>query len=423
MTVCIAGAGIGGLTAALSLNQVGVEAQVYESVSEIRPLGVGINLLPQAVRELEDLGLLEALEKAGIATGQLAYFSKHGKQIWSEPRGRKAGYKWPQISIHRGLLQSLMLRTVKNRLGDEAITTATALRSWSSAASGVIVNLLARDEDEPFEYELDFDLLVAADGIHSQARARLFPGEGPPLWNGSILWRGVSKAKPFLDGATMAQIGHSRQKFVCYPIIDCGDGTQIVNWIAELKFETGQAWNREDWNRPGNLGDFLPAFQSWRFDWLDVPALIQAADGIYEYPMVDRDPLPHWTHGAMTLLGDAAHPMYPIGSNGASQAILDARVLARELAWTGATPQALAAYEAERRPTTARIIEANRGHGPDQVLDLVEERAPEGFSALSEVISAEELQSVAAGYKATAGFSVEQINQAPAIVGEAVKVR
>jgi len=422
MTVCIAGGGIGGLATALSLHQVGVEAQVFEAAEEIKPLGVGINLLPQAVRELEDLGLLEALQKAGIETARLSYYSAHGREIWSEPRGRSAGYTWPQISIHRGLLQALLLHAVKDRLGPQGITTGNELRTWSSASTGVIATFLDRNEDEPFDYEMDFDLLVAADGIHSQGRRRLFPGEGPPLWNGSILWRGVTRAKPFLDGATMAQIGHSRQKFVVYPIIDCEDGTQIINWVAELKFETTRDWNREDWNRGGRLEEFLPAFQDWRFDWLDVPALIAAADGVYEYPMVDRDPLPHWCHETMTLLGDAAHPMYPIGSNGASQAILDARVLAREIAWTGETRDALTAYEAERRPATAKIIEANRGNGPDQVLDMVAQRAPDGFENLDDVISRDELEAVAAKYKTLAGFGVEQINLAPPIVPTAVKV-
>lgn len=422
MTVCIAGAGIGGLTAALSLHQVGIDVQIFEAVREIRPLGVGINLLPQAVRELDDLGLLPALERAGIATGRLCYFSKHGREIWCEPRGRAAGYSWPQISIHRGLLQSLLLQAVKDRIGAEQIVTGTAMRRWSAAPNGVIVEFRDRTEDEEFDFPLDFSCFVAADGIHSQGRKRLFPGEGLPLWNGSILWRGVTRARPFLDGATMAQIGHSRQKFVTYPIIACEDGTQIINWVAELKFETSRDWNREDWNREGRLEDFLPAFADWRFDWLDVPALIESADAVFEYPMVDRDPLPHWTHGAMTLLGDAAHPMYPIGSNGASQAILDARVLAREMAWTGETADALSAYEKERRPATAAIVEANRKNGPDEVLDIVEDRAPDGFDDLSDVIATDELEEVAARYKALAGFSIEAINAAPPIVPETVKV-
>lgn len=421
MTVCIAGGGIGGLTTALSLHQVGVEAQIYEAATEIRPLGVGINLLPQAVRELDDLGLLEALQRAGVETGRLSYFSKHGKEIWSEPRGKQAGYTWPQISIHRGMLQALMVQMVKNRLGDTAIVTGNELRSWTSASTGVIATFNDKNEDEPFDYELDFDLLVAADGIHSQARRRLFPGEGSPLWNGSILWRGVTRAMPFLDGATMAQIGHSNQKFVVYPIINCEDGSQIINWVAELKFETDRAWKREDWNRGGQLEEFLPAFESWRFDWLDVPALIAGADGIYEYPMVDRDPLPHWTHEGITLLGDAAHPMYPIGSNGASQAVLDARVLAREIAWTGETTEALRAYDDERRPATAKIIEANRGNGPDEVLDIIEDRAPDGFEAISDITSDGELEAVANKYKALAGFSVEDINRSPPLIPAGIK--
>jgi 5-methylphenazine-1-carboxylate 1-monooxygenase len=261
-------------------------------------------------------------------------------------------------------------------------------------------------------------LLIGADGIHSAVRGRLYPDEGAPLWNGAILWRGVTRGKPFLTGRSMIMAGHEFQKFVCYPISRAAmeRGEAVINWIAERKFKSDHQWRREDWNRRGNRQDFLPQFESWRFDWLDVPALIRAAGECYEYPMVDRDPLDRWSFGPVTLLGDAAHPMYPIGSNGASQAIIDARVLAREVLARGATPDALMAYEAERRMATAGIVLANRRNGPEQVMQAVEERAPNGFAHIQDVLSAQELENAAAGYKRIAGFDKDALNDRASIV-------
>ena len=268
--------------------------------------------------------------------------------------------------------------------------------------------------------EAEGDLLIGADGIHSAVRGALYPEEGPPLWNGAILWRGVTRGKPFLTGRSMIMAGHEFQKFVCYPISRAAmeRGEAVINWIAERKFSPDHPWRREDWNRAGDTGEFLPHFAGWRFDWLDVPGLIRAAERCYEYPMVDRDPLDRWTFGPVTLLGDAAHPMYPIGSNGASQAILDARVLAREIRAHGATEAALRAYEAERRPATTAIVLANRKNGPEQVMQAVEERAPDGFARIEDVLSAEELHEAAAGYKRIAGFDKDALNSRPSIVGD-----
>ena len=264
----------------------------------------------------------------------------------------------------------------------------------------------------------DGSLLIGADGIHSAVRGRLYPDEGAPVWKGVILWRGISRAAPFLGGRTMVMVGHQHQKFVAYPIsreAEAGDAA-VVNWIAERKFPPEYVWRREDWNRAGRLADFLPQFENWRFDWLDIPRLIGAADHCFEYPMVDRDPLPRWTFGPATLLGDAAHPMYPIGSNGASQAILDARVLARAIRAHGPTEAALGDYEAERRPATTAIVLANRQQGPDQVMELVEQRAPGGFAQVEDVLPASELEVIAASYKRLAGFDKDALNGRPPIL-------
>ncbi|MBN8874066.1 MAG: flavin-dependent oxidoreductase [Rhodospirillales bacterium] len=420
MTVLIAGAGIAGLTAALSLHQVGVPCRVFESVDRLEPLGVGINVLPHAVRELTELGLQAPLAATAIATEALVYHSKHGQRIWGEPRGLAAGYHWPQFSIHRGELQMILLEAVRARLGPDAVVTGHHLAGWEMTADGVRASFVDRRRNTRLG-TAEGSLLIGADGIHSAVRGRLYPEEGPPIWNGAILWRGVTRAAPFLGGRTMIMAGHEFQKFVAYPISRAAaeQGEAVVNWIAERKFAPDHAWRREDWNRPGVLADFLPQFADWRFDWLDVPALIQGAAQCFEYPMVDRDPLPRWSFDRVTLLGDAAHAMYPIGSNGASQGILDARVLARAIRTHGAGPAALAEYEAERRPATTAIVLANRRNGPEQVMQLVEERAPAGYARIEDVLTPAELEEAASGYKRLAGFDKDALNGRPPILGAA----
>ncbi len=415
MQVIIAGAGIAGLSLALSLHQAGIAVRVFEQVPSIRPLGVGINVQPHAVRELFELGLADRLEDIGVRTREVAYFSKKGGLIWSEPRGMYAGYNWPQFSVHRGKLQMMLHDAVRERLGDDAVVGGTSVTGFRQDRAGVEVRLRGADGVERSERA---DFLIAADGIHSAIRKQLFPNEGPPRWGGAVLWRGTTVARPYLTGATMAMAGHEWQKFVTYPISrpDPVTGEALINWIGELKYEPGAGWNREDWNRKGDFADFLPAFEDWRFDWLDCPALMRAGGECFEYPMVDRDPLERWTHGRVTLIGDAAHPMYPIGSNGASQAIMDARVLARAFIDHGMTGDALDAYEAERRPATTRIVEANRGNGPDHVMQVVEERCGGVFADIGDVLSREELEQTAAGYKKIAGFDVDTLNSRPSIM-------
>jgi 2-polyprenyl-6-methoxyphenol hydroxylase-like FAD-dependent oxidoreductase len=417
MTVLIAGGGIGGLTLALSLHQIGVPCRIFESVPELKPLGVGINVLPHACRELIELGLFEQLDAAGVRTRELAYFSKHGKPIWSEPRGLEAGYKWPQFSIHRGTLQQILLDTVIARLGRDAILTSHHLTSWAETADGVTASFVDKATGRAQD-SFSGDVLIAADGIHSAVREKLYPGEGPPLWNGRILWRGITEADAYLTGRTMIMAGHQHVKFVCYPISNKPDanGKYAINWIAERTLDPNYQWRREDYNRAGKLDEFLPWFTDWRYGWLDVPALIKGCSHVYEYPLVDRDPLPRWTFGRVTLLGDAAHPMYPIGSNGASQAILDARVLTREIVANGVTTAALAAYEAERRPATSDLVLLNRKNGPEQVMQIVEERAPDGFNVVTDVLSQKELEDIATNYKRVAGFQVDALNAKPPIV-------
>ena len=405
--IIIAGAGPGGLTLALLLHQRGLPVHVYESVKEPKPLGVGINLLPHSVRVLQDLGLLETLKATGVQTGTLFFCNKFGQKIKAEPRGLAAGYKYPQISIHRGFFQMLLYREAIARLGAGAIVTDHALESWEDTADGVSVSLRRSDGSC---VQAEGSCLIAADGIKSTVRQLLVPDEGDPLYSGYLLWRFTTREKAYLDGRTMVMAGHYSQKLVCYPITDPDEnGESLMNWIAELKVPD---WKQLDqnWVNEVDKSVFCEPFMSWDFGWLNFPASIKRADKFYQYPMTDRDPLPRWTHGNMTLLGDAAHPMYPIGSNGASQAILDAECLAEELASGKRIAGALKAYEAIRRPATSKIVQANRKEGPDIILQIVEDRAPDGFEQIDDVISREELETISSRYKKTAGFNLKQVN-------------
>ena len=408
MRVVIAGGGIGGLTAAMALHARGIAVQVYETVPELQPLGVGINVLPHAMAQLHRLDLLDVVLPLGVATAELCFFNRHGQLIWREPRGVAAGYPVPQLSVHRGVFHMALLDEARRRLGEDAIRTGHALQSFTDDGRRVRLQLLDRRSDAVVVDEAD--VLVGADGIHSTVRSIVHPGEGLPRWSGNVLWRAVTRWEPFLTGRSMFMAGHRPHKFVAYPLTEVGDDRKVtVNWIAELdRTEVGLA-GREDWNRRGDLADFLPRFQDWVFEWLDIPSMCRAADGSFEFPMVDRDPLPQWTHGRVTLLGDAAHPMYPIGSNGASQAIIDALTLADELSGGTDVGAALRRYDDDRRPKTAQIVLSNRQHGPERVLDLAEERAPGGFADIADVFEPGELQGIAAAYRQTAGFDLRSV--------------
>ncbi|WP_295134847.1 flavin-dependent oxidoreductase [uncultured Reyranella sp.] len=399
MKIIIAGAGIGGLTAAMCLHRAGHDVQVYEAVSEMRPLGVGINIQAGAVRILCSLGLEPALAATAIETRELRYANRHGQTIWADPRGRHAGLPWPQFSIHRGELQMILVHAAREMLGADRIRMGRRIARFAQHHGKVSAQFVDRD-GMPVE-NVEADILIGADGIHSAVRAHYYPDEGPPKWQGILMWRGVTVGKPFLGGNTMVQAGHHNQKFVCYPIsrAHADRGEALINWICDLHMGDGALPSREDWNKPGRLEDFLPRFADWNFGWLDVPDVIRNAHTILEFPMVDRDPLPRWSHGRITLLGDAAHPMYPIGSNGASQAILDGEAITQELAVGDDPEAALKRYEERRLPPTARIVESNRRKGIDVMLDIVEQRAPQGFTDLETVLPSDELEKIVGDYK------------------------
>jgi len=408
--IVIAGGGIGGLTAALSLHKVGFDVEVYESTAEIKPLGVGINLLPHAVRVLTNLGLQEAMAEVAVATRELIYFNKFGQKIWDEPRGMFAGYHWPQFSVHRGFFQMLLFQKVKEVIGAEKVFTGHHLQFCENTTTGVSTVFINKKTDG--QVTVKADALIGADGIHSVVRKQFYTVEGVPKFSGIILHRGTTIAKPFLSGSSMIMAGSRSKKFVAYPITQPDkDGNQLINWIADLQVgEDGNIMVR-DWNRRADKEKLLTQFKSWQFPWLDVPSLISNAEAIYEFPMSDRDPLPQWSFDNISLLGDAAHPMYPIGSNGASQAILDAECLTECLQRNDEIATALKEYEGIRLPATGNIVLQNRRMGPEEVMQIVEERAPDGFDNLFDIISQEELNAVSARYKKIAGFEIEALNQ------------
>jgi 2-polyprenyl-6-methoxyphenol hydroxylase-like FAD-dependent oxidoreductase len=416
--VAIIGGGVGGMALALSLNAAGVDdVDVYEAAPGIRALGVGINVLPHAVRELTELGLLDELSAVGIATAEFFYYSKRGQQIWREPLGVAAGYRWPQFSIHRGELLRVLYRAVVDRLGPQRIHPGHYLTRFGQHPRGPVWGeFVNRSTDTPAG-RLEADLLVGCDGIHSIVRRTLYPEEGPTKWNGVTMWRGVTLGKPFLSGRSMINAGSSSQRVVVYSISKAPEdqGQTLINWVANLRSTDGGEMPAQDWSYIARSEDVLAAFASFVFDFLDVPALIRGAEVVYQYPMVDRDPLPSWDFGRVTLLGDAAHPMHPVGGNGASQAIIDARVLAQELALRPSIEAAIAGYDARRRPPTAAVVQSNRRAGPHRCQDLVEERAPTGFTNLYDVVSQNELEEIARDYKRTAGFDIDSLNNRPSL--------
>lgn len=412
MKLLIIGSGIGGLVTALSLHQAGIDVEIFEQSQELRELGVGINLLPHAVKELAALGLLPALDEAGIRTRELIYLNRHGQVVWRELRGLDAGYEVPQISIHRGKLHGVLLKAVLERLGSQRLHTDRRLVDLAESQGRVTAFLESRAGER---FEATGDGLIGADGIHSRVRGIFYPDEGPLLWSGIMLWRGATAWPIHEDGRTMVIAGGNAAKFVFYPIHadPARPDERLTNWaiMARIADGAGPPPRREDWNSVGRIEEARAFVEgSFRLGFVEPARIIEATNVFYEYPNCDRDPVGRWSFGRVTLLGDAAHPMYPVGSNGASQAILDAAALARHLTAARHVEPAFAAYDAERRPMTADIVRANRKGGPEGVIDMVEARAPDGFDDIEEVASYAEREAVVRGYASKAGYAKEQVN-------------
>jgi 2-polyprenyl-6-methoxyphenol hydroxylase-like FAD-dependent oxidoreductase len=406
--IIIVGAGIGGLTLGLTLHASGIPCRIFESAPEIRPVGVGINLLPHATKELAALGLEQALAKVAISTSDATFFNRFGQLIYQEPLGLAAGYEHPQFSIHRGDLQMVLLDTFRARAGHDRLSTNRHCIAVEQDGSGVSVHF----SDGPGGTGRSSErgrAAIACDGINSAIRKQFFPKEGEPRYSGINMWRGVTRWKPVLSGASMVRAGWlSHGKMVIYPIRPAGaDGLQLINWVAEIETPV---YRQRDWNRSGAIGDFIGAFADWHFDWLDVPSFIRAADSVLEFPMVDQDPLPRWSFGRVTLSGDAAHPMVPRGSNGAGQAILDARALTTALRENSDPVAAFAAYEKQRLEATTRIVLTNRTNPPDAILREVFQRTNDRpFGKIDDVIGRDELVALSESYKRVAGYSKDAL--------------
>jgi 2-polyprenyl-6-methoxyphenol hydroxylase-like FAD-dependent oxidoreductase len=410
MDVLIIGGGIGGLTLGLMLHRAGIAARVFEAAPEIKPVGVGINILPHASRELCALGLEDALAKVAVTTREYCFYNRFGQFIYAEPAGRFAGYDVPQFSIHRGDLQMLLLDAFIARAGRDKVATGWRCTRVEHDGAQAVAHF-QDGNGKPLPPQRG-SVAIACEGIHSTLRKQLYPNEGPPKYSGINMWRGVTRWAPMLSGASMVRVGwHHPAKLLIYPIRNNIDaqGRQLVNWVCDIETPQHLA---NDWNRPGKLEDFLPAMEDWTFDWLDVPRFIRSADAILEYPMVDKDPLPRWSFGRLTLLGDAAHPMYPRGANGAAQAILDGRALSDALAAGSDPVDALKAYEHKRLPATTEVVLANRKAPPDAILQEVYRRTGDRpFKSIDDVISREELVALSESYKRVAGYDKERLRR------------
>ncbi len=425
--VLIAGGGIAGLALALTLDQIGLRPVVFESVRELRPLGVGINIQPNAVRELYDLGIgADALDTVGVPAREWALVGRNGNDIYSEPRGLEAGYNWPQYAVHRGAFHMLLYRTLVARAGAVSVRLGARVTGYETNPDGTVTALVETASGAQ-ERETG-TLLIGADGIHSAIRAQMHPDQPPIHWGGAVMWRGTTRAKPIRTGSSFIGLGTHRMRMVIYPISHPdARGLAEINWIAEVTYDDPGARD-SGWFKPVEITDFIHHFESWRYDWLDVPALLRGAEMAYENLMIDRDPVPTWRDGPVALIGDAAHAMYPTGSNGASQAIVDARVLGAKMLALGPTAEALAAYDEALCGPVSALILRNRGAGPFGLLNLVHERSGGEFANIDDVIPPEERAEFMAGYKAAAGFAINKLNAAPptiprdAMAGAAIAV-
>jgi 2-polyprenyl-6-methoxyphenol hydroxylase-like FAD-dependent oxidoreductase len=421
--VLIAGGGIGGLALALTLHEIGVPCVVFESVPDLQPLGVGINLQPNAVRELEDLGIGESeLDQAGLPAREWALVGLNGKDIYSEPRGKLAGYNWHQYAVHRGQFHLLLYRHVIERLGKDAARLGQKVTGYRKQADGSVIAEIVTIDGQTMEEA--GALLIGADGIHSAVRAQMHPGQPPIRWGGTIMWRGTSPGVPIRSGSSFVGLGTDRHRVVIYPISAPDEnGLAEINWIAEQTYDADHDWTKTGWFRPVPLDEFAAEFSGFVYDWLDLPALLAKSEVAYENPMIDRDPLPFWVDGPVALMGDAAHPMYPTGSNGASQAIMDARILGRIFTQMGVSQDSLAAYNAELCEPVGKLALRNRGAGPFGLLKMVSDRCGGEFDNIDDVIPADEREQFMQAYKAAAGFARETLNNAPRTVPKGARVK
>jgi 2-polyprenyl-6-methoxyphenol hydroxylase-like FAD-dependent oxidoreductase len=414
MKVIIAGAGIGGLSAALSLNKIGVDVKIYESVSEIRPLGVGINVLPHASRELIALGLQSELDKFAIRTRSMQYFTRRGKLVLSVPCGEYAGYNWPQYSLHRGEFQMMLLNVFKQRAGEDSVLTGHQLADFEQDEGSVTAHFIKPETGEK-SLSKTADVLIGADGLHSAARKKLYPNEGQPVFSSMVCMRGSVESGPYLDGESMIICGDKRLRLVSYPISKQAreQGRSHINWIAAIPFQTDSPLE-EDWNKLADAGELIKLYQDWQFDWLNVPQLISKTKKVFEFPVYDRNPLKQWTFDRVSLIGDAAHPLIPVSSSGAVHAIIDGRALAYALGTNSDVTKGLKAYEDDRLKKANQVVLASRQNGPDEVLEIVKEECPEDAEDIFLHVDKARLEKIINDFKERSGFGIDALNNLPA---------
>jgi 5-methylphenazine-1-carboxylate 1-monooxygenase len=405
MDIAIIGGGIGGLTTALALHARGFRPRVYEATAELKPLGVGIAIHPYGTKELADLGLERELAENSVEAKDSLYFNRFGQQIYADKIGRPAGYGYSPHLVHRGYLQMMLYRAAVERLGPDAVRLGQACAGIAQDDAGVTIALKHGRTGARIE-PARADLVISADGVRSVVRAQLHPDLARPHYSGITLWRGVTRMKPYHSGGAILHIGAKRTgTLIVYPILDKIDGGELTltNWVIELP---GSPDVPEDWNRKGDPAKIEHAFDECRLDFLDVQALLRNADVVYEYPMVDHEPMARWSFGRITLLGDAAHAMYPRGGNGSNQAIVDARVLADALANIPDPVAALKAYEDERREKANALVIANRGEGPDILMTIVDQRTNgEPFDDIEKVLPFAEADGIIKDYHRLAGMA------------------
>jgi 2-polyprenyl-6-methoxyphenol hydroxylase-like FAD-dependent oxidoreductase len=421
--VIIAGGGIGGLTLALTLHQIGVPFLVLEKSRTMRPLGVGINIQPNAVRELFDLGLTsEILDTIGVSAKEWALVGLNGKEVYAEKRGLDAGYKWPQFAAHRGELLMLLYRTLIERAGAESVMLDARVDKYLKQPAGEVDVSVKRSDGSRFQ--ISGSLLIGADGIHSAVRAQMHPDQPPIHWGGAIMWRGTVRTKPLRTESSFIGLGTHQHRMVIYPISKPeADGTVLTNWIAELTIDRNEGWFEDNWFKEVPIESFAHHFEGFRYDWLDVPSMLNESECGYMNPMIDRDPVATWIDGPVALMGDAAHAMYPTGSNGASQAIVDARVIGAAILTQGLTPDALKSYDDQLCKKVSELVLRNRSAGPFGLLDILNDRCGGVFENIEAVISLEERNEFMSKYKTAAGFAIEALNEAPQTIPRNAKFR
>jgi 5-methylphenazine-1-carboxylate 1-monooxygenase len=395
LDIAIVGAGPGGLMTALRLHQQGLRPHIYESVAELKPLGVGIDVKVYATKELDELGLLDEFRTISVDAQESLFFNNHGQEIYAELCGTHMGYLYEQRFVHRGIFQMFLHEKVLERLGPDVITYGARLTGYRQDDDGVTLHFPDGDKRA--------DVLIAADGIKSVARRQMHPDSAEPTYSGITMWRGTTLMKPFKTGGTILHIGDPRKSsMIVYPLYDDFEGTglTLVNWVVEATREESV----EDWNQVGSVDEILPYYDDCQIPFLDVQDMLRNAREVYLFPLIRHEPLDSWCDGRVTLLGDAAHAMYPRGGNGACQALVDGRVIAEKLATVADPVAALQAYEDERREAVNRIVMSHRGEGYEVIRRMVAERTDGNrFDDIEQVLPLAEADEIFSKYHRLVG--------------------